>query len=454
MDSEETTKLMLGDPKKAIRKLALPLVVSLLVCQINVLADRAWCSGLGVNALAAVAVVTPIYFVMSGLGNGLGVGASAVISRYIGAGKPKDSSTSAVQALIFGVLFAAVLTVIMLFVQSDFLALIGADDVLDLCNEYMNNYTWFLIFIIINGVIAGILNGQGATRLSTIMMLVMAVSNIILDPIFIYVLDMGIKGASIATVIATIFSMLLGIYFIFSSRTYLKLDRQSLRYDKDHMHSVLVAGIPQMLEYAIIWGMNIVLNCIVISCAGSQGLTIYSTPDNVMDLLTIPALAIGSALVPVASSAYGQGDSGRMRSSFRYALILGLACVAGLCLLTEIFAEFALMPFTYSEEVSELKPQMVEAMRIMCLYVTFYCFTPLCSGYLQALGKPQYSVICAIWRNFVLIVFFAIAAQFSLTSIFWALVFGHIVGAATIYIIAHYTSKKVFRKMAAGQCAV
>ncbi len=448
MDGEDSIKILLGDPKKAIVRLAVPLILSLLVSQANVLADRAWCAGLGDDVMAAVAVVTPIYMTLVGLGSGLGVGASAVISKMIGAGRREDSLSASAQAIIFALAFGIVLTPILLVSQSTLLSIIGSANVLDLTLAYIMPYTIFTVVIIFNGVIGGILNGQGATRFSMIMMTVQAASNIILDPIFIYSLGWGIQGAAIATVISTILSLLVGIMYLRSNRTYLDISRGNIRYHKDNMHALMRAGIPQMIEYAIMWSMNAVLNYIVLmNPGGSHALTIYSTPDNLMDLIVIPAMAIGSALVPVASSALGQADLSRMKKSFRYALTLGLSCVLILAILVELFPEQALFIFSYSGEMLLNRPEMVAVLRIMCGYVMFFSFTPLCSGYLQALGHPNRSVIMALWRNAVLITFFWFAMPYSVNEIAWALVFGHMVGAASIFTVTMITQRQVSKKM-------
>jgi putative MATE family efflux protein len=450
MDAEENVSILLGNPKVAIRRLALPLILSLLVSQVNVLADRAWCSGLGVDAMAAIAVVTPIYMTIVGLGSGLGVGASAVISRMIGADRKDSACEAASQSLLFGIVFAIVLTPILLISQRSILTVLGAGDVIDMAESYLIVYSICTIIILINGAIGGILNGQGATSLSTVMMIVMAVSNIILDPVFIYGLNMGVQGAAIATVIATVFSLILGIYFILGRRTYLTVDRKHMKYDSEQMKLVTVAAVPQMIEYAIMYTMNAILNIIVINTGGSEGLTVYSTPDNLIDLIVIPAMAIGSALVPVASSAFGQKDVERMKGSFRYALILSISCVICLALLAELFSEQALFIFTYSGEMESLRPTMVHALRIMCLYSALFAFTPICSGYLQAMGRPNYSVFCAIWRNLALIVSFITLASFmNMDGIFWGLVLGHSIGAVTILCVALLTQKKVKAKIAA-----
>ncbi len=451
MTAEDNVSILLGNPKVAIRKLAIPLILSLLVSQVNVLADRAWCSGLGVDAMAAIAVVIPIYMTIVGLGSGLGVGASAIISRMIGAGDKEKACNAASQALLFGLVFAIVLTPILLISQRGILTILGAGDVIDMAESYLTIYSICAIIILMNGAIGGILNGQGATSLSTVMMIVMAISNIVLDPVFIYWLDMGVRGAAIATVIATVFSLLIGIYFVMSRRTYLTIDRSHMKYEKEQMRMVSVAAIPQMIEYAVMYAMNAVLNVIVINTGGSEGLTVYSTPDNLIDLIVIPAMAIGSALVPVASSAFGQRDADRMKASFRYALMLSLGAVICLAIITEIFSEQALFIFTYSDEMAALRSKMVHALRIMCLYSALFAFTPICSGYLQAMGRPNYSVFCAVWRNLALIGSFILLASFmDMDGIFWGLVLGHSIGAMTILGVALLTQRNVEKGMVAG----
>lgn len=442
MDAESRVSTLLGDPRKAILAMFLPILLSLMVSEVNTLADRAWCSGLGVDALATISVVRPIYNVYVSLGSGLGVGAAAVIARKIGAGRSDEASSCGIQAMLLALITCAILTPVMYLAQSDLLHLVGSEDIHGMCMDYMTVYTLSITLIMMNGVIAGILNGQGAARLSTAMMVTLAVGNMILDPIFIYVLDMGILGASAATVTATVVSISLGIYFMLSRYTYLPFGRNSLHADGLHMREVGKAGIPQMLEFAVIYGMDAILNMIVIMCAGSEGLALFCTPDAVVALMIVPGLAIESALVSVASSAYGQRDPERMKEAMRYSVELTLAIILVLVVLVEIMPSVFMMPFTYSGEMEGYKDQLNEIMRILALYAPMFALTPVCSAFLQAMKYPTYSVIIAIVRNIILIVLYLIAAQISLTAICWFLVMGHAIGAVIILAVTGYTAKR------------
>jgi Na+-driven multidrug efflux pump len=137
-----------------------------------------------------------------------------------------------------------------------------------------------------------------------------------------------------------------------------------------------------------------------------------------------------------------------MSSAFMFAVKAGILSVVVLIALIELFPGQVMSLFTYSDLTSEYRPAMAEALAVLCLYAPFYSFNPICSGYLQALGHPEMSVACAVARNAVLILFFWIAGQFSLQAIFWALFFGHIVGASIILAVTARVKDRVFREMA------
>ena len=450
MTAEDRVSILLGNPRKAVMIMAIPLILSLLVSQVNVIADRAWCAGLGDDAMSAIAVVTPVYMTVVGLGSGIGVGASAVISRMIGAGNKEKASSTVVQSVIFGLLFGLVLTPILVLGQDGLLSVISKDNILGISEEYILPYSIFTIVIVFNGVISGILNGQGATQYSMYLTVIQALVNIALDPLFIYGLDLGLQGAAIATVIATMVSMVLGCILIISKRRYLPITRPSMKYDGECMRMLLKAGVPQMLEYAVLWFMDAVLNCIVLmSPEGSHALTVYSVPDNLMMLVVIPAMAIGSALVPVASSALGQRDQERMGQSFRFSLKVGVLVVFALAMVVELFPEQFLYIFSCSGEMLDNRPEMVAMLRVMCFYIAFFAFNPICSGYMQAMGHPNRSLLIALWRNALLITFYLIAIQQDeLTAIGYALICGHAIAAGSNILLTLWTERNVRRKLA------
>ena len=451
MDAGSRVDMLLGDPKKAIVAMSLPIIASLVVAELNAIVDRAWCSGMGVEALAAISVIRPIYCVYVGLGSGLGVGVAAVISRYIGAGNPEKASSSAVQAVLLGIVIGLILAPVIFLIQPGLLDVIGSSDINEITLSYMTCFTVCLPLIIVNGTIGGVLNGQGAAGLSTAMMVSQAVANMILDPIFIYVLGLGLTGASAATMVSTALSLAMGLYFVLGRRTYLKIGRGSLGYDSGNMRAVSKAGLPQMLEFAVIYAMDCVLNMIIISCAGSEGLTVYSMPDSIVALMIVPGLAVESALVAVASSAYGQRDPDRMQEAFFFAMKFGIGIVLALLVVVELLPGVFISVFTYSDAMSVYRPQMIEALRIMALYAPLFSITPICSAYLQSMKHPGYSVVIAIVRNLIMIGMYLIGSLISLVAIMWLLDLAHLIGALIIIAVTAVTFRNVRSMFGSGQ---
>ena len=438
MGSEDNVSVLLGDPRKAIRSMVVPLLVSLLVVEVNTMADRAWCSGLGPDALAAIAVVTPIYMVITGLGNGLGVGAASMVARRIGAGDRASAEVCVRQTMLFAIVFGLLLTPLLYLSMWPILDVIGSPDINSLAAEYMGAIVLSSTVFIVSGAMAGLLRGEGGARMATWMVSLTAVCNIVLDPILIYGFGMGVTGAAVATSVSTLLSIAFGLYLYGSRMTYLRMDVRG-GVNRVQMRAVLSMGVPQMMEYTVMYAMNIVLNYLVLYCAGSEGLTVYSVPNLIVGLAVIPAMAIGSSLVPVASSAYGQGDMGRIADAYRYSLTVALASTAAIALVAMLLPEQLLFVFTYSPETEALRPMMAEALRIYALYIPLFAFIPVGSSLLQALGRPNRSVVLAVVRNLILIALYAVAAQHSLYWIYWAVVVGELVGGLMMYAVAGRT---------------
>ena len=119
-------ELITGDPKKAIRKLSIPMMVSMLLIVLYNLADSVWVAGLGADALAAIGFITPLFMVLVGLGNGLGAGANSLIARYIGADNYAQANNSGLHAIVLSIIVSVIFTIIMLLVLEPVLVVMGA----------------------------------------------------------------------------------------------------------------------------------------------------------------------------------------------------------------------------------------------------------------------------------------------------------------------------------------
>ena len=229
----DDVKTLLGNPKKALIAMAIPMMIATVVQSANNMIDAVWLAGLGAGALAATGVVFPLFFVVMGFGNGIGVGASQALSRRIGAGDYDGTSKVAAQAVMIGLAGGLVMTVAFLLSAEPLLSICGAGEYLDECMEYAIPILLFIPVFLIGSILSGLLRSEGASKRAMNIQVVGAAINIVLDPIFIYIFGWGIAGAAWATSISMTVSMVMGLYWYFIKKdTFVRIPLRGFRFDK------------------------------------------------------------------------------------------------------------------------------------------------------------------------------------------------------------------------------
>lgn len=177
-------ELITGDPKKAINKLAWPMMLSMLLIMLYNLADSVWVSGLGADALAALGFITPLFMIIIGLGNGIGAGANSLIARAFGAKKDELANNAALHSVVLTVIIGIVIPIILLPLIPEIVVIMGGASVTELCMDYSKVTFGLLIVFLFSSVLSSILRSEGDVNRATIAIAITAVLNIIIDPIF------------------------------------------------------------------------------------------------------------------------------------------------------------------------------------------------------------------------------------------------------------------------------
>ncbi len=222
-DSSDNVDVMLHNPKKALIKMSIPLIVSLLISSFYNLIDAAWVSGLGADALAGVGFFTPVFMVLVGFGNGLGAGAAFAISKYLGEENKAKADNASIHSIFLDILLSIILTIMLLLLLNPILNSMGAGSTIGYAADYGNIILIGSIFIILSNALYGIFRGEGDTTRPMYAMVASAILNMILDPIFIYTLNMGVKGAAIATIISSIVVILILLYWFYVKKDTLQV---------------------------------------------------------------------------------------------------------------------------------------------------------------------------------------------------------------------------------------
>jgi len=409
--------------------------------------DNIWCSSLGVEAVSAVSLVSTLYFFFPSTGAGIGLGLNVTISNALGANDKARADESASQIIALTTVISVMLIPVLLLSMDPLIDLIGGTEIKDLCREYLLPLYVLCPFLILSNIIAGMLRGEGRAGESTIMNVATAVTNLVLDPIFIFSLDMGVAGASWATMLSSVVAVIIGLWFYHSGRTYVKLSFKGIRFKRSRVGDVMYVGLPQVLENNIHSMANLLLMSLIIGCGGALGLTLYNIPWKTVHLLMVPAMAVASSMVPIISAARGQNDPERMKCAYIYALKMELAMGVAAMAVAFIFGDFWMYLFSYNGDMVAYHDELVRILWIYIPFMVFYGLISFGSSLLGALKKSQISAATIFLRQAIFVGIIFVCCQHDMEWVYWGVTVSEIIGGILMVVISKYEFRKVYRKL-------
>jgi putative MATE family efflux protein len=441
-------KALLGDPKKAILSLSWPMIIAMTVQTLYNLVDAIWVSGLGSDALAAVGFVFPLLFMGTAIATGLGVGGGSAISRKIGAKDKKGADNAAVHTLII-MCILAVLYAVPLFVFSDgIFAAIGAGRTTATASLYARIMYSATIISFFCFIANAILRSEGDAKRAMFAMVLGGVLNVVLDPIFIYILNLGVPGAAWASVLSMGVSALLLFYWLFLKRdTYVAFSFHDFSFDKSIINDILIVGLPASIMQLSMSIMMFLMNIIVENVGGLDGVAVFSAGWRVATMASMPLLGMATAVVSVTGAAYGAHAYKKIDIAHGYSLKIGILIETSIAVATFIFAPVITAAFTQSSDTARIGDEITTFLRIICIFYPATAFGMLSSALFQGIGKGLYSLVATVIRTIILIVplawFFAIFLHWGLIGAWWGLVLANIIGGAFTFLLAKFYINKL-----------
>ncbi|MCW7069614.1 MAG: MATE family efflux transporter [Methanophagales archaeon] len=441
---------LLGDPKRAIIKLSLPMIAAMSVQTIYNLVDAIWVSGIGADALAAIGFVYPFFFLAMGLSNGLGVGAGSAISRRIGARDKPGADNVAVHTIVIMLLFAVAFTIPFFVLAHDIFALIGAGKTTGMTVAYGRVIFAGSIFIFFTNVANSILRSEGDARRAMYAMALGAGLNIVLDPIFIYYFGLGVAGAAWATLISLAVSSIIMLnWFLFKRDTYVSFSFSDFKWSKEIIMDIFRVGLPSSVMMISMSFMMLIMNLIIVMVGNTDGVAIYSTGWRVVSIAVLPTMGIATALVPVSGAAFGARSFEKVSIAHLYAVKLGFLMETVIAVATFIFAPQIAAVFTHAEEAARIAPGLTTFLRIISFYHPTISFGMLSSSLFQGTGKGMNALMVTILRTLILTPLFTVVFGFSLglglVGIWWGLVAANTAGVAVAFSWARLYIRKLMK---------
>lgn len=424
--------LLNDNVKKLFFRYLIPSVSATLVTSIYVLADTIFIGkGISDTAVAALNIIIPLFSLYFGTGLLFGVGGSVLLSVAKGQGDEKKANTYFTVAFIANAIVSLVFLLVNLVAFDKIAYLLGASETtISYIREYGMYFIWGIPFFCFSSFLQAFVRNDKAPKLSMIAVISGGVINIIIDYVFIYILDMGMGGASLATVLGSVVAcIILSTHFFTKSNT-LHFIKQGLhlRYFGDVMKNGFSSFLIEMSSGIVIF----IFNNQVLHYIGDVGVTVYSIISNTAIIVSSLSNGISQAAQPMLAVNYGAGKYDRIHQVKRLGLVLSFVtgtifAVIGLC-----FPEFIVGLFVHpSQEVQKLAP-----MAIQMYFISFILMVPniFYSNYFQSTLQPIYALIICVLRGLILsgVLVYILPIIFGIKGIWLTMIFVECITLAVI----------------------
>lgn len=354
---------------KALFKLGMPMVVSMLIMALYNVVDTYFVSGLGKHSVAAVSVAFPISLIFSGIGLTFGAGAGSYISRLLGGEKKKEADIVATVAMFTSVIIGAITGMTLLFLLTDVLKFMGAiPSIIEIAKKYAIIFIISTMVSTANVTAGNLAVAQGAAKVSLKAMIIGSFLNMVLDPIFIYGLNLGVNGAAIATLISQVVTLFIYIIYFKSEKSYIKLKISNFKPTINAYKEILKVGISMFL-LQIFSSISMSKISSSASLYGEDAIAAMGIVLRIVTLGTNVVFGYMKGLQPLAGFNYGAKNYKRLNEAIRCCIkYINLFCLVWTILLY-IFAPNILSIFGTGESVLKIAVPALRAGVIM--FITF-----------------------------------------------------------------------------------
>lgn len=452
---ENQDNKFLGEEKisNILLKFSIPCILSLLISSLYNIVDQIFIgnSDLGYLGNAATTVVFPITIISVAFAWCFGDGCAAFLSLCQGRKDTKNVHKSVGNSIIFTILVSILFVLVCFFFMDKILYLFGASDTtIDLARDYFIIILSFIPIYMLANVMNPIIRADGSPKMAMVATLAGAITNIILDPVFIFVFDLGIKGAAWATIIGQVLSCIISIVYFFNSKSF-KLKKDSFIVDLKIFSNVIKLGVSTFITQMSIVIISLVCN-IMLFKYGSQSKYGADIPIAVigiaMKVFTIVInIVVGIILgaQPILGFNYGAGKYDRVKETFRlvitYTVIVGIIAT----LLFELCPTFIINLF--GNQNGDYMEFAVKTFRIFLMFVTFTCCIKVISIFFQAVGNPVKAAVVSLSRDIIFFVPLVIILPrfMGIDGALWAAPLSDFIGIAISILLLIFFFRKLNR---------
>ncbi len=426
MEQDNRVDEFIANPKRALFVLAVPILVSMAVETAYSIADTAFVGRLGAEAIAALSFASPLFFILIAINSGISTGMSSMVARYLGA-KDKDSAeNSALHAIVISILTALFIFILSFFITRPLLNLFGATgNVQDLAFGFLQIIFVGTLFMFPAFTIDSIFSSEGNTLLSMKIQIFSLITNIILDPILIYGFHLEVRGAALATFVATFLALGVSIYYL-RKKSYIKLDLEYFKFSWDIIKENFFIGVPSAFMIMLISIYVVFLNRFM-AHFGTDYVASFGLVSRLESVSILPPLGFSVALLALAGMFYGAKRYDLLKNITWYAIGISTSFSVLIGVIFYIWPEIFLRIFTYNQDLLSLGGRYL---RLDVITFPLMAIVLTATRALQGMGTGVPGFVANLVRIFGVAVplayIFVFILHYNYLSIAWAMILGGI----------------------------
>jgi putative MATE family efflux protein len=377
-------------------KLAIPAIVGMLVNAVYNIVDTLFVGRLGTSAVAAVSVAFPLFMIVTALGLTFGIGSASYISRLLGQGNKAEGDRTCSTAFFTSLAVGIIFTIAVLIYLEPILRLFGATEtILPYAVDYSKALIIGSVFTMTNMVMNNVLRSEGSGKFSMIALITGAVLNIILDPIFIFSLEMGILGAAVATVISQVASTILLFSCFLRGKSYVKISPKFVTLSTRMYAEIFKIGVPVFITQFL----TSVAMAFINGAAGPYGdaaVAAMGITNKVFSLAMFVVFGYCQGFQPLAGFSYGAREFERLKEAIKTSLRWTTIFTCSLGVVFFLFAGTIISGFSNDPEVIGVG---IKVLRALSTFLPFFGYQTVYTTLFQALGRGRQAGILSLSRQ-------------------------------------------------------
>jgi len=389
---------------KLLFRLSIPTVVAQLINMLYNIVDRIYIGhmpGDGSLALTGVGVCMPIIMLVAAFAALVSSGGAPRASIFMGEKDTESAEKTLGNCFSLQIVVSVILTAVLLIWNKDLLLAFGAsENTIGYATDYMSIYAIGTLFVQMTLGMNTFITAQGFTTVSMVSVIIGAVCNIVLDPIFIFGFDMGVKGAALATIISQMLSCVWIISFLCGKKTLLKLKKENLKLRADIILPCIALGTAAFVMQSSESVISVCFNSSLLKYGGDIAVGAMTIMTSVMQVAMLPLQGIAQGAQPITSYNFGAKNAGRVKKTFRLLLITCLTYSIALWTAIMIAPQMFVKIFTSDSTLAQFAAPML---RIYLGGLGLFGIQIACQMTFTSLGKAANSIVVAVVRKFVLL---------------------------------------------------